>query len=212
MLRYLYGRDLPKFPLLAETMFVDRARQFRDRLKWEVTVDALGQERDAYDELNPLYVIWETEAGRHGGSMRFLPTTGPTMARDHFSHLGGNEDIKSPFIWECTRFCLAPGARGRIAAALMLGGGELMRAFEVTHFLGIFDARMTRIYTRIGSSPDILGRAGQGAQEISLGLWGYSDEDRAKLIATSGVSSALSESWFERSFGRLPGAQLEVAV
>jgi N-acyl-L-homoserine lactone synthetase len=37
-----------------------------------------GQERDRYDDLNPLYVIWQEHDGRHAGSMRFLPTTGRT--------------------------------------------------------------------------------------------------------------------------------------
>ncbi len=83
MLRYLYADDLHRFPKLADTMFRDRAHQFRDRLNWDVTVGADGHERDAYDALNPLYVIWQGADGRHGGSMRFLPTTGRTMVEDH---------------------------------------------------------------------------------------------------------------------------------
>ena len=33
--------------------------------------------------LNPLYVIWEIPDGSHGGSMRFLPTSGRTMVHEH---------------------------------------------------------------------------------------------------------------------------------
>ena len=54
MLRYLYADELHRFPRLADSMFRDRADQFQRRLGWEVTVDANGLERDAYDELNPL--------------------------------------------------------------------------------------------------------------------------------------------------------------
>ena len=61
-------------------MFRDRATQFKTRLKWDVTVDAQGFEKDEYDALDPLYVIWENQAGRHAGSMRLLPSTGRTMA------------------------------------------------------------------------------------------------------------------------------------
>ena len=86
MLRYLYADDLHRFPKLADTMFRDRGHQFRDRLNWDVTVGADGHERDTYDALNPLYVIWQGADGRHGGSMRFLPTTGRTMVEDHFLH------------------------------------------------------------------------------------------------------------------------------
>lgn len=100
MIRYLYGDQLAKHPLLARAMFEDRADQFKTRLGWEVTVNADGQERDEYDDLNPLYVIWETATGVHGGSMRFLPTTGRTMVNDHFLDLTDGVPIQSPFIWE----------------------------------------------------------------------------------------------------------------
>ena len=40
-------------------MFRDRAEQFSQRLGWAVSVNASGHERDQYDELNPLYVIWQ---------------------------------------------------------------------------------------------------------------------------------------------------------
>jgi len=123
MLRYIYGRDLLKFPLLRDTMFRDRADQFKSRLGWDVLVDDAGFECDEYDEMNPLYVIWELEGGHHGGSMRFLPTVGKTMVNDHFSHLSDGVRIQSPLIWECTRFCLAPGADRRASAALVLGAG-----------------------------------------------------------------------------------------
>ena len=119
-------------PVLADTMFKDRATQFRDRLGWDVAMDAQGYERDEYDAQDPLYVIWECPDGHHGGSMRFLPTTGQTMVNHHFSDLIQGDAIKSPFIWECTRFCLAPRVQSRVAAALMLGGGEVMRGFGVT--------------------------------------------------------------------------------
>jgi acyl homoserine lactone synthase len=112
-------------------MFEDRAHQFVTRLKWDVTVNAAGEERDEYDALNPLYLIWENEDGSHGGSMRFLPTVGPTMVQDHFSHLTDGVRIESPLIWECTRFCLAPDAKRQVSAALVLGAGEIMANFHL---------------------------------------------------------------------------------
>ncbi len=173
MLRYLYADQLDAHPALRDAMFRDRAIQFRDRLGWAVDVDEDGMERDAYDALNPLYVIWQTPGGGHGGSMRFLPTVGPTMVNDHFSDLIGGGAIQSPLIWECTRFCLSPEADGRVAAALMLGGGELMRAFGLSHLIGVFDDRMIRIYRRIGSSPEVLGEGQKFGSRVSVGLWPY---------------------------------------
>lgn len=202
MLRYVYADQLSQFPKLAASMFQDRADQFKTRLGWEVNVDETGAERDEYDAMNPLYVIWEMPDGTHGGSMRFLPTTEQTMVNDHFTHLMGGGTITSPLIWECTRFCLNRDAPSRVAAALMLGGGEIMNGFGVKHFVGVFDARMVRIYRMIGSSPEVLGSQGEGRDKISVGLWEFAPEAQAKVAARAGVSLELSRLWFDRAFGR----------
>ncbi|MFQ1699517.1 acyl-homoserine-lactone synthase [Loktanella agnita] len=202
MLRYMYASELSKYPVLEASMFRDRAVQFSERLKWAVHVDENGWERDEYDAKNPLYVIWQNSDGTHGGSMRFLPTTERTMVHDHFSELLNGAEICSPFIWECTRYCLGQQSNARIAAAMMLAGGELMRAFSLTHLLGVFDPRMVRIYSMIGASPEVIGSAGEGRDKISVGLWAYRPEDREKVLQRAGISSELSEAWFSRSFGR----------
>lgn len=210
MLRYLYADQLYRFPRLADEMFRHRAAQFHDRLGWEVTVDGRGHERDDYDGMNPLYVIWQTADGGHGGSMRFLPTTGDTMVNDHFQHLAGAE-IRSPLIWECTRFCLVPGAEPRIAAALMVACGELMRGFSLNHMVGVFDARMVRIYGRIGAEPEVLGRVGTGRSMIAVGLWSYAAADRSKVFARAELDPIVSEAWFRQGFGRPIEAPLAMA-
>lgn len=201
MLRYIYADDLNAFPKLAGTMFRDRATQFHDRLGWEVKVDGTGEERDDYDDMNPLYVIWEDADGRHGGSLRFLPTTGDTMINDHFLHLTDGVEIRSPYIWECTRFCLAPGADRSVSAALMLGGMELGLMNHLSHAVGVFDTRMVRIYARLGWGPVVLGTDGSGREAISVGLWAFEEALRSQLLARSGVSNAASCQWLDRSFG-----------
>jgi acyl homoserine lactone synthase len=208
MLRYIYGSDLHRYPLLQDSMFKDRAEQFQRRLGWDVSVDAQGWERDQYDALDPLYVIWERPDGRHGGSTRFLPTTGRTMVNEHFLDLTDGVAFQSPFIWECTRFCLAPESPPRIASALMLGGGEIMREFHINHFVGVFDSHMIRVYRLMGSVPDVLGSRGTGRQGISVGLWHYGADQRARLLERAGLSADLSTYWFRRSLGHLNELQL----
>ena len=126
MLRFIYGKDFPRYPKLYRSMFLDRADQFKTRLGWDVTVDPLQEERDKYDLQNPLYVIWQTSSGVHGGSMRVLPTLGPCMLNQYFSHVIEGSKIESPHIRECTRFCLPYETPPRVAAALLLAGAELM--------------------------------------------------------------------------------------
>lgn len=201
MLRYVYGNDLADTPKLKTTMFKDRADQFKTRLGWDVCVDDNGEEIDGYDAYNPLYVIWENPGGVHGGSMRFLPTTGPTMINDHFTHLTDGVTIQSPRIWECTRFCLSRDAGPQVAAALMLAGGEVLQGFDLDHFIGVFDARMERIYRQIGASPTVVGHAEQGGEKTSVGLWEYTPENHQRVLRKSGLSNDISKHWFNRSFG-----------
>ena len=211
MLRYIYADSLHRHPLLAETMFKDRADQFKARLGWDVTVTPDGHENDEYDTLNPLYVIWQGQDGRHQGSMRFLPTTGRTMVNDHFTHIIGGGSVVSPLIWECTRFCLSRNAESRVAAGLMLAGGEIMQGFGVAHFAGVFDARMVRIYRLIGASPEVLGSTGEGRDKISVGLWEFTPEAQAKVSAKAGVPLAQSRQWFDLAFGADKPVALEKA-
>lgn len=201
MLRYLRADQLINFPRLTESMFKDRATQFHDRLGWEVEVDENGAERDSYDDLNPLYIIWEKPDGTHGGSLRLLPTTGDHMLADHFLNLTDGVRIESSDIWECTRFCLAPEAAATVSSALMLGVLEIGLQEGLSHVAGVFDARMIRVYRRVGWGPTILGSDGVGRDAISAGLWPCEAPYRARLLARAGVSDELSRYWLTRSFG-----------
>lgn len=180
-------------------MFQDRARQFRDRLGWPVSVDSDGRERDQYDGCNPLYVIWQQTDQSHGGSLRLLPTTGRVMVNEVFSDLLPSGKIHDRRIWECTRFCLAPKAGGNVAAALMQAGGEVMRRCGVDRFVGVFDAPMMRVYSRIGSQPQILGLSGKGRAAIGVGIWTYGESARAALEMRSGISAEQMSLWFQSS-------------
>lgn len=212
MLRYIYADELQSYPRLASSMFKDRACQFHDRLGWEVTLHADGTERDEYDDKNPLYVIWERADGTHGGSMRFLPTTSETMINDYFLHLTDNVEIRSPFIWECTRFCLTQNADARISAGLMLAGLELGIGFQLSHAVGVFDASMVRIYRRLGWGPTILGTSGSGRDAISVGLWAFEPELRPRLLARAGISPEISQHWFDRAFGALRAHTIAISA
>ena len=204
MLRYIHGHDLHRFPKLADSMFKHRADQFARRLKWDVSVGQDGQERDEYDALDPLYVIWERPDGTHGGSMRFLPTVGRTMIAEHFGELTGNITIQSPLIWECTRFCLATDAEPFVTSALVLGAGEIMDNFHLSHFVGVFDYRMQRIYNRLRVTPDVIGQKGEGRDMLGVGLWEMTQEAWEPTLSKVGVTREISKDWFHQSIALKP--------
>lgn len=152
-----------------------------------MTVDAHGQEHDAYDDLNPIYIIVENDEGLHAGSMRLLPTVGQTMINDHFRHLSDGVAIQSPFIWECTLLCLGESADRTTASALLAAGAKLMHEYEIQHFVGLFDTRMTKIYARLGAKPTNLGTACSDGEAISVGLWEFDDRSFFGLCDQAGL-------------------------
>ena len=212
LIRFIQADQLDRFPRLKESMFRDRADQFKARLGWQVSVDACGHERDEYDSENPLYVIVQAADGGHLGSMRFLPTTGPNMIDDHFGHLLGGHSIADKGLWECTRFCLSRKAGPQVAGRLMSAGGEILRGFGLAGFAGVFDQRMIRIYNRIGSKPEILGSQGEGRDKISVGIWRFSDAARARVARRSGLSEVIVHHWFRTGFGDRPHNPFDLAA
>lgn len=188
MIRFVFGKDLPTVPVLARTMFEDRAGQFHRRLAWDVRVDENGWERDQYDTPEALYCIYELPDGTHGGSGRLMPTTGRTMLNEHFTHLSDGVTIESPLVWESTRFCASPRLSGgltqakRISTALMLAGCEVALRVGVANYVAVFDAPMRRIYRATGWAPEIIGTEGHGRDALCLGLWEVSEDARSNIL------------------------------
>jgi len=202
LIKYIYADQLDNFPVLKDTMFKDRTGQFKIRHGWDVTVDENGYEIDEYDSMNPLYAIWEAPDGTHGGSIRVLPTVGPTMVNDHFSDLAGLK-VVSPVIWECTRFCISPRlteGQSKVAASLILSGCELGVRFGLESSIGVVYSHTLPIYRRIGWFPDVIGTSGIGREEISVCLWPINAEVKANICRKSKIAPELVEYWFDQSF------------
>lgn len=202
MIRFIYASQLAQYPVLADSMFRDRATQFRDRLGWPVNVDQNGHERDEYDGMNPLYLVWERADGTHGGSMRVLPTIGRTMVNDHFRHLNGGIAIRHTHVWECTRFCLAPEGADiiHVAWALMLAGQELGLRLGLREAVGVYDYRMTRVYRRLGWEPRRINRRDETGDDICLGSWQFGTHIRDEIARRAGLRADAAAAWFDASF------------
>lgn len=192
-IRILRASDLWLHPELAETMYSDRRRQFQERLGWPVNIDGLGYERDEYDHENPIYIIIEDQAGRHAGSMRLLPTTGKTMICDHFLETTGGTNVRDSRIWECTRFCLAPGGRRRVASMLLAVGARIIQEAGLEKFVAIFDQKMKRQYALFGVKPQIIGQFQYPAGRFISGFWEFDRDSYLSLMRKSGIDFAEME-------------------
>ncbi|MCT4609142.1 MAG: autoinducer synthase [Pelagimonas sp.] len=198
-INFINGDSLAQFPRVANSMFRHRAEQFHRRLGWDVNVDSCGLETDQYDELNPVYIIAVDNRGFHQGSMRYLPTLGRTMVNEHFLYLTDGVRIESPLIWECTRFCLAPGAPRNTAAKLLAAGGKMMRANGLKHYVGVFDAFAERAYRRAGAAPTVISEKTTSTGKIGVGLWEFTDPTYDKLLEVANYSRTEMDLFYEVS-------------
>ena len=173
---------------LFDQMFRSRAVVFHDRLGWDVAVKD-GLEMDRYDEAaDPIYLLATDDNQRVLGSLRLLPTTGPTMLQSEFKHFFDDSvDVAAPTIWECTRFCVPPTldkatqSVRATSAELLIGLCELCLASGIEFVVGVYETPMTRIYQRIGWSPEPLARARPEIGDIQAGVWEVSTEALATM-------------------------------
>ena len=168
-----------KYCRLMDEMFRLRARIFFDRLKWDVHV-VDGRERDKYDDEEPVYIIHTDEQQREvKGSLRLLPTTGPTLLVDYFADtIPDAAHLSAPSIWEGTRFCLSEdildkGQDGLLFASTVMitALGELAVDAGIESVVGNFDAAMLRLYRRLGCDFEILGSTWKYGQPVYLGIF-----------------------------------------
>ena len=196
MIRLIQASEAHLFPELIDQMFQLRARQFNDRLGWKVEVKD-GHERDGFDDLNPLYAVSIDNAGKVVGTFRLLQTTGPTMLADVFSELlPDGLTVRSPIVWESTRFCVdTEMASEKAASGLNLVTGELLGTLleigvsaGLSHIVTVIDVRMERILRRSKCPIERLAPPKRIGDVPSLAiLMECSDETVAQVHETNGI-------------------------
>lgn len=165
MMKLFHGHEAHRFPDLYDQMLQLRARVFHDRLGWDVVVSE-GRERDEFDDFNPLYGVALCPKGEQVlGSFRLLQTTGPTMLGTVFRQLlPDGLSVRSPIIWESTRFCVDTAATEAADHGLSNLTGRLLAAVYETglyaglsHVVTVIDVRMERVMRRAGCPMERLG-------------------------------------------------------
>src|SRR5580704_1506914 len=119
--------NAPEHRHLLDEMFRLRAHVFHGRLGWDVGVTN-DMERDRFDDLMPVYII-DADGPTVRGSLRLLPTTGPTLSEETFSDtIPDAAALSAPTIWECSRLCVGDypaRTQVEIAANLLIAVGKL---------------------------------------------------------------------------------------
>ncbi|WP_114836080.1 acyl-homoserine-lactone synthase (plasmid) [Agrobacterium tumefaciens] len=186
---------------LLEQSFRLRKRVFHDCLGWRVDVPH-GLERDAYDGLGAVYLVWCDEDGHHlYGAVRLMPTTGPTLLRDVFSRTLAGKDLVSLIAWEGTRMCLDVDLLSKSQPALSPSrafGLLLLALFECAFAHGIetlvsnYEPPMERVYRRAGLRVKEIGRAdGYGRLPVCCGVFTVSAETLHQMRTVLRVAQPL---------------------
>jgi acyl homoserine lactone synthase len=197
------SHNAEKYSKLMDEMFRLRAAIFRDRLGWDVQV-VDGKERDRYDDVGPVYIIYSDEEAREvKGCLRLLPTTGPTLLADIFSDtMPDGVHLTAPTIWECTRFCINEKfIEGKPSEGMLFTSMVMIEALGtvainagIESIIGNIDPAMLRLYRRVGCEVEILGSTFRYGRPIYLGLSPVSERLLRKIqgrlrAVRSGVQS-----------------------
>lgn len=138
-------------------MFRLRHEVFKERLNWDVGSRS-GQERDDFDDLEPVYIVCE-EDGEVLGSWRLLPTTGPYMLKNVFPELlHGAEAPEHENVWEISRFAVSKRVAGNdsLGTIRSVTNTLLEELFtfaarrNIERIVAVSDVRFERILKRAG--------------------------------------------------------------
>lgn len=164
----------PKSELLA--MHRMRARAFRDRRGWDVSVLS-GMEIDGFDAIEPHYMLLREESGSLCGCWRLLPTDGPYMLKDVFAELlNGQAAPQDSKVWELSRFVM----EGDSPSPFGFSAHTLQSIYEVIQFghdsgieqyVTVTTTAVERLLQRSGVAVRRFGPARQVGVETAVALW-----------------------------------------
>lgn len=176
------AHEYDKHAELLDQSFRLRKSVFADRLLWDVSVSD-HRERDPYDDLHPAYLLWcDKHHGQLFGSVRLMPTTGPTLLYDVFRKtFPGACDLIAPGIWEGTRLCIDEDAIARDSphmrpdrafCLLLLALCEMALAHGIHTMISNYEPHMRRVYRKAGAELEELGRSdGYGRFPVCCGAF-----------------------------------------
>ncbi len=179
-----------------------RKRVFKDRLQWDVTVNAQGLEIDQFDTPEAVYLLHLNAARRVTGSWRLLSCAGPTMLRDIWPEY--LKDLHMPARGDCievSRFavdCPADNLQ-QVITETQQAIGEMFCALTefcmrigVRYVYTLYDARIEKVINKIDCTPQSVSETlpidGMACQ---AGIFKTDTDMLQRLRAATGIQSPL---------------------
>lgn len=215
MVIILNQNDFFSYPDLLEEMNRSMTTPFPERHKWCPASGSMP-EKDEFDSGAALYLMSVSDDHKTlYCSCRLLPTSGPHMMSKVFgAHFGPDAILRTPLIWEITRFCRSravhraatPGGLYFPVVELLAGICELGMRCGMSHATMVFAPLAGRIFRRAGLGISILGVSDSlGKEPLLAGLWELDRRTVAALRKSGGFrDSVLSAVPLQRPAGR-PG-------
>lgn len=188
--------------LILGSMFRFRHEVFHDMLGWEVRSEN-GQERDRYDELNPVYIVATNRDKEVEACWRMLPTTGSYMLKDTFPQLlHGEPAPQHQQIWELSRFAVRPHNHHEQSQVALndLTFAMLQSAFEfacqngIRSYVTVASVAVERLMKRTGIS---MRRFGQHAPQrigkvLTVACWVDINEQTRQAVYDNRIGDTLT--------------------
>jgi len=149
-----------------------------------------------------VYLVWcDNDAHHLYGTVRLMPTTGPTLLHDVFRRTLPAEDLVSPATWEGTRMCLDVDllrasqptlSPSRAFGFLLLALFECAFAHGIKTLVSNYEPPMERVYRRAGLIVEEIGRAdGYGRLPVCCGVFAVSEETLQQMRTVLRVARPL---------------------
>lgn len=133
---------------------------FKDRMGWDVDINAGGLEIDDYDLPETIYILVRDDYGRVSGVWRMLPSSSPSMIRNIWpAFLNSIEMPVNDKAWEVSRFGVytyedSPRdnikASNRITAELILGLLSVCTITGITDIYTMYNLQIAKAVRKIG--------------------------------------------------------------
>ncbi|RCS59328.1 acyl-homoserine-lactone synthase [Parvibium lacunae] len=155
-MQVVIGRRQEVFtPQSEQELFRLRYQVFKERLGWEVPVIG-DQEKDYFDDCNPIYITLRNTDKQLAACARLLPSDGPTMLQDVFPQLlHGHQMPSGPKIWELSRFAVSKQTVGRhgfttMPIRLIQAIVQLADDMGLEQYLAVTSAAFEKMLVKLG--------------------------------------------------------------